>query len=281
MKPLYKSAVITGVGVILLGASLALSSAGVVSGAGQTRDRATQIPPAAKSCDTSGYCLSETNNGSGGGISVTNNSSSDAAVDATNGNLTAIYARSANGAGIIGLSNVGTGVEAESNGDGDSSFDGATLISKATAGADQQLFYAENTASGGYCFINNVGDLVCSGVIGDVRRTSGGQRVLTYASESASETIEDVGTARMSGGVANVQIDPSFASVTDHQWYYVFITPLGDSRGLYVSIQTPAAFQVRENEHGRDGVAFNYRIVAHPIDGKNARLPVAPPMPRQ
>jgi hypothetical protein len=87
------------------------------------------------------------------------------------------------------------------------------------------------------------------------------------------------------GGLANVQIDAAFASVTDHRWYYVFLTPLGDTSGLYVSIKTPTAFQVRETEHGHDTLSFDYRIVAHALDAKDARFPLAPavrqpPQPR-
>jgi hypothetical protein len=100
--------------------------------------------------------------------------------------------------------------------------------------------------------------------------------VLAYATESATATIEDVGTGRMVGGVANVSIDPAFASVMDGKWYYVFLTPLGDTRGLYVSEKAAASFQVRESEGGRSRLAFDYRIVAHPLDAKNDRLPLAP-----
>ncbi len=106
-------------------------------------------------------------------------------------------------------------------------------------------------------------------------RNDRGERVLAYASESATATIEDVGTARMNGGVANVRFDPAFAAVMDHRWYYVFLTPLGDTRGLYVNMKTPAGFQVRETERGRSNIEFDYRIVAHPVDASGERLPAA------
>jgi hypothetical protein len=106
-------------------------------------------------------------------------------------------------------------------------------------------------------------------------RNAFGQRVLAYAPESATETIEDVGTAQMVG-TANVRLDPAFAAITDRRWYYVFLTPLGDTRGLYVSLKAASAFQVREVECGRSTLNFDYRIVAHPIDATNDRLPAAP-----
>ena len=100
--------------------------------------------------------------------------------------------------------------------------------------------------------------------------------MLAYAPESATETIEDVGTAQMAGGVANVRLDPAFAAMMDHRWYYVFLTPFGDTRGLYVSLTAASSFQVREVERGRSTLNFDYRIVAHPIDATNDRLPAAP-----
>lgn len=133
------------------------------------------------------------------------------------------------------------------------------------------------------CLIDEYANLQCSGTIHatslqEKHRIGNGQQVLSYASQSTTATIEDVGTARMYGGVANVKFDSAFASVIDRKWYYVFLTPLGDTRGLYVSIKTPSAFQVRETEHGRSSLEFDYRIVAHPLDAENDRLPLAPVM---
>ena len=142
--------------------------------------------------------------------------------------------------------------------------------------------FGVSSSSGSNCQIDNLANETCTGTItgyGGVsvrHRTSEGRHVLAYAAESATRTIEDVGTARMSDGVANVQINPAFASVMDRQWYYVLLTPLGDTRGLYVSMKTASGFQVRENEGGRSRVEFDYRIVAHPLDAKEDRLPPAP-----
>jgi hypothetical protein len=176
-----------------------------------------------------------------------------------------------------------SGVVAE--GKGGNGTDDAVL--KALGDANYtDLFYAQDNTNGASCMIDPSANLQCSGTVTggtDIRvkhRTSEGRHVLAYATQSASETIEDVGTARMSGGVVNVQIDPAFATVMDHKWYYVFLTPLGDTRGLYVSVKTASGFQVRETEHGRSNLEFDYRIVAHPLDAKNDRLPTAPAMAR-
>lgn len=188
------------------------------------------------------------------------------------------------GPGLYGVSSLGYGVQAYSYNNvglfAETAQNGPVIYGRGDD-AYTTLFYAYNTATGGFCVIDYLADLGCTGVISGalrgVHRNSERQRVLTYASESAAATIEDAGEARTFNGVANVMIPGDFASVIDRTSdYYVFLTPLGDTRGLYVSMKTAAGFQVRENERGRTNVAFDYRIVARPIDASADRLPPAP-----
>lgn len=208
-----------------------------------------------------------------------------------------VYGISNGGPGLLGGSYAGHAVEGRSTyGDGVYAYGGGASGSGSVSESGSiggfaaimqgdnsatYLMSAYNTATQGNCYIDATGDLFCSGSINgalrEKHRNSEGQRVLAYSSESASATMEDAGEARMFNGVANVMIPPDFASVIDRgSNYYVFLTPLGDTRGLYVSMKTAAGFQVRENERGRASVAFDYRIVAKPIDATDERLPRAP-----
>jgi hypothetical protein len=201
----------------------------------------------------------ETNNGSGAIFGANNGSGDGVAGEAPSSGGTGVY-----GFGSLGAEAEGTGTALFAQGDTSSTF----------------LLLAQNIANNTYCQIDPAADLQCSGVIqgGALRtrhRSSTGERVLAYAAESATATIDDVGRGRLLGGLANVQIPSDFASVTDRSDYYVFLTPMGDTRGLYVSMQTPSAFQVRENERGRSNAEFEYRIVARPIDESGDRLPPA------
>jgi hypothetical protein len=186
----------------------------------------------------------------------------------------AVHSKS--GVGVVGFSEKGDGVIAESKGAN------AVALRSHAANESAAIFVGENPSNRAHCVIDPHANLECTGSItGDaaiqsVHRNADGQRVLAYAPESAAATIEDVGTARMNGGVANVRLDPGFAAMMDRRWYYVFLTPLGDTRGLYVSLKTVSGFQVRESERGRSNLDFDYRIVAHPIDAGNDRLPDAP-----
>jgi hypothetical protein len=202
----------------------------------------------------------------------------------TSGVADGVFGKSSNGRGVVGaavrtksagiegFSEFGDGITAESKGPG------AVALRAHADNGSTAIFVGANQPNRAHCVMDPNANLECTGSVSgsalkSEHRNNHGERVAAYAAESATATIEDVGTARMMGGVASVRIDPSFSAMMDGRWYYVFLTPLGDTRGLYVSLKTAAGFQVREVERGRSNVAFDYRIVAHPVDAANNRLP--------
>ena len=126
------------------------------------------------------------------------------------------------------------------------------------------------TAPAGHCSYDN--DLTPA-----VRtRSASAPRVTTYTPHQSLPTTEDFGEAQLVNGQASVPLERTFASTIDaSRSYLVFITPLGDCRGLYVASRSPNGFSVRELMNGRTNVAFQYRIVAHPYGDASARLPNA------
>jgi hypothetical protein len=284
-------------GMVAVGAAVAVSSFGIV--------RAERPNPDAGKiyhCSSGTACVGGSSTGGGawgvwgiaptdGVVGVTTSTSGKAGVrglsTGTTGLADGVFGKSSNGNGVVGVSlakaasgvhgfnDKGVGVTADSKGSGT-----FALVSIADS-HNTAIFQGYNSVNGGHCSIDSNANLSCTGTIDggtalrSTHRNDRGQRVLAYAAESATATIEDVGTARMNGGVAEVRFDSAFASMMDRRWYYVFLTPLGDTRGLYVSMKTPLGFQVRETERGRSNIEFDYRIVAHPIDAGNERLPVA------
>ena len=118
------------------------------------------------------------------------------------------------------------------------------------------------------------GTLTANANLMAVTKTTGGN-VLSYGARSASPTLEDVGKSTLRNGVATVALDPTFASAIDTSTYAVFVTPHGNSNGLYTT-NTRSGFSVHENNGGHSSLAFDYRIVAAPLDGRTAqRLPAA------
>jgi hypothetical protein len=308
------------VGMIAVGAVIAVTSFSIVRAEQASPDKAKKYACSSGTACVEGqssgsktwgvYGVGTVADGVHGVTSSTSGNSGTSGISmATTGSAHGVYGRSSNGQGVYGTSSSNNGVEGHSSGSGSSGVAGIQRGTSSGSGdgvyaesADTSNFYEAleakadssntyifegfNAATNGLCTIDYDAALACTGgaVVKTVRTrhvNAGGQHVLAYASESATATIEDVGSARMFGGVANVAISPDFASLMDRNSpYYVFLTPLGDTRGLYVSVKAATGFQVRETGGGRSRLAFDYRIVAHPIDAKNDRLPLARPMRR-
>ncbi|MBV8068179.1 MAG: hypothetical protein JO113_09385 [Candidatus Eremiobacteraeota bacterium] len=374
-KAFVKGAMLSGAAALLLGASLALSSAGVVSGANAApADRQSQ-PLVTPTCNTKGYCLSKRNAGSGGaimgkagsgnglyglstsgtgvygtsasafgvlGISSSSDGVSGVATGAGNGvsgnsatgnglygdsssgdgvyaqssysngvygsssssdgvygnssSSDGVYGNSSSSDGVYGQSTYGTGVHGYSqNGyagdfESNASTGSATVLYAQGDAASDYLFVTHNQANDKGSFIDGTGD----GVFGGYVLAYGGFKTLVGSRDgrglggsvaiTAQATMEDTGTGRLFNGEGAVRFDRAFASTIDPgRGYQVFLTPNGDTRGLYVAAKYEGGFIVRENEHGRSSVYFDYRIIAHPYGASDARLPQLsikpPPIP--
>jgi len=132
------------------------------------------------------------------------------------------------------------------------------------------------TESGNLNLAGSVGSLVSPRII---PRTANGTSVQEYASRTTVPDIEDFGEGQLEQGSGYVHIDAALSNAIDHMTnYYVFLTPEGDSNGLYVTNKTLAGFAVRENAGGHHTLAFSYRIVAKPVDEAGPRLAVVSPV---
>jgi hypothetical protein len=163
---------------------------------------------------------------------------------------------------------------------------GAAVASSASAPA--YALYAEaNTGPEGYYIFTldasgniNAGSLTTTK--GTYARTTGadGTARTLYAPHTTSPVTEDFGEGQLVNGRGYVRLDPALANVIDNRnAYHVFLTPEGDSKGLYVTQKSPTGFVVRESSGGRSTLAFEYRILAKPINENGVRLAVAPPLP--
>jgi hypothetical protein len=315
VKTIVKSTLISGAVALALGVSLALSSAGVVSGASRIQPEPTATLPSTLKCSKSApaYCLTVRNTSSGGaikgnassGIGVYGFSKSTWGVyGVTHGNTGGVYGASSSADGVVG-STTGSGrngVEGESgSGDGVYGYSGSgngvggysptghggyfesdsgaytlEVVNDASVG---DPFDAYNSNTGAFFAVDQSGDGYFTGSVSatgfniDVRSRDGKSLGASVAM-TPQATMEDTGTGRLLNGEGAVRFDPVFASTIDpSRGYQVFLTPNGDTRGLYVSAKYEGGFIVRENEHGRSSVYFDYRVVARPHGVSDARLP--------
>jgi hypothetical protein len=93
-----------------------------------------------------------------------------------------------------------------------------------------------------------------------------------YALESPESWFEDFGRGEMVRGRAQVELDPDYAAVVQTEDYHVFLTPEGDSSGLYVTNKRSSGFEVREQQGGTSTLTFSYRVVARRADVEVERL---------
>jgi hypothetical protein len=117
------------------------------------------------------------------------------------------------------------------------------------------------------CTINEYGNLHCIGnSLFDGTKSAvvsvNGQQRLMYAIESPEVWFEEFGSGTLVNGVATVIIDPLFAATVNLSDYHVFVTPLGDCQGLYVTGKTATGFEAHELGGGTSDIDFNYRLVA-------------------
>ncbi len=132
--------------------------------------------------------------------------------------------------------------------------------------------YGGNSGKG--CMMDVSGTLNCDGTVTAVVPTAGGARkVSLYAVQSPENWFEDFGSGVLSSGAATITLDATFTqTVNTGTGYHVFLTPNGDSKGLYVSQKTATSFEVREQGGGHSSIAFDYRIVAKRNGYENVRL---------
>jgi hypothetical protein len=116
------------------------------------------------------------------------------------------------------------------------------------------------------------GNFRATGSKGAVVPAEDGFHRTLYCVESPECWFEDFGSALLVEGSARVQIDPTFASTVRTDEYHIFLTPQGDSKGLYVGHIDAAGFTVREQQAGRSSLPFSYRVVARRRDVLAPRL---------
>jgi hypothetical protein len=212
--------------------------------------------------------------GIGDRTGVSAHSSGGTAVQATTNTGTAIHASS----GGINIPSNGTAIVAQTNGANSIgvfvSTDGPSSVGLIvdTISVHQDLPIGQAAQFLGHVEIVQGNLTVIGGTKSAAVPHPDGSYRLLYCMESPESWFEDFGTGELRDGKAEVQLDPDFAAVVHSDAYHVFLTPEGDSRGLYVTNKRPTGFEVREQQGGASSLTFSYRVVAKRKDIAGPRL---------
>lgn len=125
------------------------------------------------------------------------------------------------------------------------------------------------------CTINESGTITCIGAKNASVEILGEQRLL-YSMESPEVWFEDFGSGSLQNGEVTVQIESLFANAVNLSDYHVFLTPLGDCNGLFISAKNETSFTVKELGSGTSNISFDYRIIAKRLGYEDLRLELDP-----
>jgi hypothetical protein len=225
--------------IVAVAVAIGISSLGIV--------RAELVQPNSKTCAKSGVCFNVRNTGPAGEFTSTATNTRALYVYATSSGSDAI---DANG-GYIGL------------------------IGRAPASSGLYPLVLTDSNGTDLDFTDTSGNFYYHGSLIQFTKTRGGEAG-SFACQDTTATMEDVGTARLVNGMAFVPLHRTFAAAIELQAdpYRVFLTPNGDTRGLFVAQKTTNGFMVRESEHGRDSVTFDYRVVGTALGHAGQRMGV-------
>ena len=182
------------------------------------------------------------------------------------------YDNSSNGAAIYGRDTVGSGVI----GQGVPGLLGLGTTGAGVVGSSGTFPLVGENAAGAVVFsVNAAGTIATAANLQQLAPARGGAIARTFTPRTTSEVVEDFGTAALVDGRGVVRLDQAFGASIANVPYQVFITPDGESDGLYVAQKTATGFVVRENRNGRSSLNFDYRIVAKPYASSGERIALA------
>lgn len=216
----------------------------------------------------SGVCGARSGTNLAGVIGV--NGSSGYGVYGLSDAFVGVAGHSESGTGNRGTSVSGWGAFGKSNGN-------YGVVAQTTANNKAALL-AQSLAAGtkvAGLFKGNVrveGNFQVTGAKNAAVEMADGTLALMYCQESPEPFFEDFGRGKLVNGVAEILLEGEFASLVKLENYMVFLTPEGDTHGLFVSKRGEHGFEVRETRGGNGSLEFTYRLVAKRKDIPGERL---------
>ncbi len=193
-------------------------------------------------------------NNNGPGVSVLSSNNFAVYAEATTG--TGVYAvSSGSNAGVVGVSAGGISIQADSA-------SGLAFAGTTTTGVGG---YFSRSGATGYAIravgpVLIEGDFTATGMKSAAVPGSDGELRRVFCLESPDSIFEDFGRDRLVNGRGVVRFDPEFRAIIRGDKYEIFLTPLADCKGLYVSSMDRQGFEVHEVGGGTSTLQFSYRV---------------------
>ena len=90
-----------------------------------------------------------------------------------------------------------------------------------------------------------------------------GTRTPSYASTSLSVDINAKGTANLVNGEAEVKFNKEYSGlISSERPIVVTVTPMGETKGVYIVSVNKEGFKIKENGNGTSNVSFSWIVIA-------------------
>ncbi len=99
------------------------------------------------------------------------------------------------------------------------------------------------------------------------------ERTASYASTSLSVDVNAKGTASLKNGEAEVKFDDKYVTlISAEKPIIVTVTPMGETKGVYIVSVSKEGFKIKENGGGTSNVSFSWMAIAEKAGYENPQI---------
>lgn len=134
------------------------------------------------------------------------------------------------------------------------------------------LVYGTNLSGAKYGLYVH-GKTITNNIITTLTNIGVEERVATYAPSAMKVDVVDRGKSKLKNGKATIVFTDEFSKLlSENEDITITVTPLGSSKGLFVSNYSTTGFTILENESGTSNVDFNWIAIGVKVGFENPEI---------
>lgn len=107
-----------------------------------------------------------------------------------------------------------------------------------------------------------------------VNTTKDGHKTVTYAATSTTVDVSTKGTGKLVNGTAKISFDTNYSQITaKDKPVIVTVTPMGETKGVYIAEVTNDGFIVKENGNGNSNASFYWIAIGEKANANELNVP--------
>lgn len=107
-----------------------------------------------------------------------------------------------------------------------------------------------------------------------VNTTKEGNKTVTYAATSTTVDVSTKGTGKLVNGTAKITFDANYSQLTaKDKPVIVTVTPMGETKGVYIAEVTNNGFIVKENGNGTSNASFYWIAIGEKNNANELNVP--------